>query len=37
MSVLDFLGKLGLGQYPAGYDKKVHGPYNPARYYGPGE
>lgn len=23
-----------LGQYPEGYDSKIHGPYDPARYYG---
>jgi F-type H+-transporting ATPase subunit f len=26
--------KMGFGDYPAEYDPKVHGPYDPARYYG---
>lgn len=30
-------GKMGYGEYPAGYNAKVHGPYNPATYYGKGE
>nr|XP_018916534.1 PREDICTED: putative ATP synthase subunit f, mitochondrial [Bemisia tabaci] len=25
---------MGLGDYPLEYDRKVHGPYDPARYYG---
>ena len=25
------------GEYPAGYNAKVHGPYDPARYYGKGK
>lgn len=25
----------GWGCYPAGYNRAVHGPYDPARYYGP--
>merc|ERR1712141_646976 len=25
----------GVGEYPPGYNAKVHGPYNPARNYGP--
>jgi len=25
---------LGIGEYPAGYNANVHGPYDPARYYG---
>ena len=29
------LEKMGYGCYPEGYNRKVHGPYNPARYYGP--
>ncbi|XP_034247776.1 putative ATP synthase subunit f, mitochondrial [Thrips palmi] len=24
-----------IGDYPAEYNQKVHGPYDPARYYGP--
>jgi len=24
----------GIGEYPAGYNANVHGPYDPARYYG---
>jgi F-type H+-transporting ATPase subunit f len=27
--------QMGFGCYPAGYNRKVHGPYDPARYYGP--
>jgi len=26
--------KMGIGDYPAEYNPKVHGPYDPARYYG---
>ncbi len=26
---------LGLGEAPKHYNAKVHGPYNPAVYYGP--
>ena len=29
------LEKWGWGCYPPGYDRKVHGPYDPSRYYGP--
>lgn len=29
------LEQKGYGCYPAGYNRKVHGPYDPARYYGP--
>merc|ERR1711912_88162 len=25
---------LGIGQYPPEFNHKIHGPYNPARYYG---
>jgi len=25
---------LGIGEYPAGYNANVHGPYDPARFYG---
>lgn len=25
---------MGFGDYPAEYNPKVHGPYNPAQYYG---
>lgn len=25
----------GWGCYPEGYNRAVHGPYNPAKYYGP--
>lgn len=25
---------MGFGDYPAEYNPKVHGPYDPARYYG---
>ncbi|XP_018323983.1 putative ATP synthase subunit f, mitochondrial [Agrilus planipennis] len=25
---------MGFGDYPVEYDPKVHGPYDPARYYG---
>lgn len=28
---------MALGDYPIEYDAKVHGPYDPARYYGKGE
>lgn len=28
---------MGFGDYPAEYDAKIHGPYDPARYYGKGE
>ncbi|CAH1793680.1 unnamed protein product [Owenia fusiformis] len=31
---MDFLSKAGVGRYPAGYNAKVHGPYNPAVNYG---
>lgn len=31
----NFMEKLGFGLYPAGYDRRVHGPYCPDRYYGP--
>lgn len=30
-------GEMGYGEYPAGYNAKIHGPYDPARYYGKGE
>lgn len=30
-----WLENLGWGCYPEGYDRRVHGPYDPARYYGP--
>merc|ERR1711972_68748 len=26
--------KMGFGEYPLEYNPKVHGPYNPATYYG---
>lgn len=26
--------KMGIGDYPAEYNPKVHGPYDPARFYG---
>ncbi|GFG30471.1 hypothetical protein Cfor_12780, partial [Coptotermes formosanus] len=26
---------MAFGDYPAEYNPKVHGPYDPARYYGP--
>ena len=32
--VYNILKSMGLGELPAGYDKKVHGPYNPSLYYG---
>lgn len=25
---------MGFGDYPAEYNPKIHGPYNPAQYYG---
>lgn len=25
---------MGFGDYPIEYDAKIHGPYDPARYYG---
>lgn len=25
---------MALGDYPEGYNKNVHGPFDPARYYG---
>jgi hypothetical protein len=28
---------MAYGDYPAEYNAKVHGPYDPARYYGKGE
>lgn len=28
---------MGFGDYPAEYDPKIHGPYDPARYYGKGK
>lgn len=28
---------MGIGDYPAEYNPKIHGPYDPARYYGTGE
>lgn len=28
---------MGIGDYPAEYNPKVHGPYDPARYYGKGK
>ena len=30
----NFFQSMGLGELPAGYDKKIHGPYNPSLYYG---
>ncbi|MPC22288.1 putative ATP synthase subunit f, mitochondrial [Portunus trituberculatus] len=30
-------GKMGFGEYPLEYNAKIHGPYDPARYYGKGE
>lgn len=26
---------MGIGEYPDGYEPRIHGPYDPARYYGP--
>lgn len=31
----NFLENLGFGCYPEWYNRAVHGPYDPARYYGP--
>lgn len=28
------MAQFNFGQYPAEYDAKIHGPYDPARYYG---
>lgn len=28
---------MGFGDYPAEYNAKVHGPYDPARFYGKGK
>lgn len=28
---------MAFGDYPAEYDPKIHGPYDPARYYGKGK
>jgi len=28
---------MAFGDYPAEYNPKVHGPYDPARFYGKGE
>lgn len=28
---------MGYGEYPAAYNPKVHGPYDPARFYGKGK
>lgn len=25
---------MGFGDYPAAYNAKIHGPYDPARFYG---
>ena len=25
---------MGFGEYPADYNPSIHGPYDPARYYG---
>lgn len=25
---------MAIGDYPIEYDRKLHGPYDPARYYG---
>lgn len=30
-------GKMGFGEYPPEYNAKIHGPYDPARFYGKGE
>merc|ERR1712053_31545 len=35
MPILGILGALGVGQLPAEYNPKIHGPYDPAVYYGP--
>merc|ERR1712241_1607734 len=35
MPILGILGALGVGQLPAEYNPKIHGPYDPAIYYGP--
>lgn len=32
--VLNFFKSLGLGELPASYNKAIHGPYDPARFYG---
>ena len=29
-----FRKKCGIGEYPADYNPKIHGPYYPNRYYG---
>ena len=29
--------KMGFGEYPAEFNPKVHGPYDPARFYGKGK
>lgn len=28
---------MGFGEYPAEYNPKIHGPYDPARFYGKGK
>merc|ERR1711911_125565 len=30
----DHFSIMGLGEYPVDYNPKVHGPYDPARFYG---
>lgn len=32
----NIFNKMALGDYPAEYNPKVHGPYDPARFYGKG-
>ena len=32
--VLGVLKSMGLGELPEGYNKKIHGPYNPSIFYG---
>jgi len=31
---ISFLDRFGVGHYPKEYDARIHGPYNPARFYG---
>lgn len=34
MALYKKLLELGIGQYPPEYNRKIHGSYDPARYYG---
>ena len=32
--MIKYLAKMGFGDYPAEYNPKIHGVYDPARFYG---